>query len=265
MQIPSSSAPRAQQHILPSLFGINHSSTARSTKFLWSVALHGSILLLLLWFSQLALLHINKSHPTAYHNHMSAVIFAPSSSGGGSHSLLPPSRGALPQNRSPQITPPTTQTVDHPPLPVEQSIVAPVIKADDKPVGDPFHGVLGLPSDGPGHGGSIGAGCCGSMGSGIGDYPAAGRGGVSIPRVIYDPDPDYTDAARLSKLQGTVGLWVIVGTEGQVQDVHVRRGLGYGLDEKAIAAVRTWRFEPARKDGQPIAVRVGVDVNFRMY
>jgi len=263
MQIPTSSAPRAQQHILPSLFGINHSSAARSTKILWSVALHGSILLLLLWLSQVALWRINKANTTPYH--ISAVIFAPSSSGGGAHSLLAPSHGALPQTRPQQITPPTTRTVERPPLPMEQSIAAPVIKTDDKPVGDPFHGVLGLPSDGPGQGGGIGTGCCGSIGSGIGDYPAAGKGGVSIPRVIYDPDPDYTDAARLNKLQGTVGLWVIVGADGHVQDIHLRRGLGYGLDERAIAAVRTWRFEPARKDGQPIAVRVSVDVDFRMY
>lgn len=269
MQIPPSLAPRAQQHVLPSLFGIQHSSASRSTKILWSVALHGSALLLLLWLSQLALSRMNRGNsPAPYH--MAAVLFAPSSnalssSGGGAHSLLLPSKGSLPPTRPQPIAPPTTQTVEHPPFPVEQSIAAPVIKPDDKPVGDPLHGVLGLPSDGPGHGGGIGTGCCGGIGSGFGDYPVAGRGGVSVPRVIYDPDPDYTDVARLEKLQGTVGLWVIVGADGHVQDVNLRRGLGSGLDERAIAAVRTWRFEPARKDGEPVAVRVSVEVNFRMF
>src|SRR5260370_26908815 len=79
MQIPTSVAARGKQHILPSLFGINHSSAARSTKILWSVALHGSILLLLLWLSQVALWRINKANTTPYH--ISAVIFASSSSG----------------------------------------------------------------------------------------------------------------------------------------------------------------------------------------
>jgi len=50
-----------------------------------------------------------------------------------------------------------------------------------------------------------------------------------------------------------------------VQEVHLRRGLGSGLDEKAIEAVRNWRFDPARKDGEPVAVRVNLDVEFRMY
>src|SRR5260370_26394892 len=106
MQIPTSSAPRAQQHILPSLFGINHSSAARSTKILRPVAFHGSILLLLLWLNQVALWRINKANTTPYH--ISAVIFLPSSSGGAGHSLLAPSRQALPQTRPQQFaTPPT--------------------------------------------------------------------------------------------------------------------------------------------------------------
>jgi len=268
MQIPPSLPQRAQQNILPSLFGINHSSAVRSTKILWSVALHGTVLLLLLWLSQMALWRLNQDNQNSLH--ISATIFTPSSGGGGSHSLLAPSRGALPQSRPQPMAPPTTQTLNRPPvLPVEQSIAAPVIKADDKTVGDPFHGVLSLPSDGPGQGGGIGQGCCGGIGSGqgtaVGEYPVAGRGGVTVPRAIYDPDPDYTDAARLQKLQGTVGLWIVVSADGRVQEIHLRRGLGSGLDEKAIEAVRNWRFEPARKDGEPIAVRVNLDVEFRMY
>src|SRR5438105_3829747 len=180
MQIPPS-LPRAQQNILPSLFGINHSSAARSTKILWSVALHGTVLLLLLWLSQMALWRLNQDNQNSLH--ISATIFTPSSGGGGSHSLLVPSRGALPQSHTQPITSPTTQTLDRPPvLPVEQSIVAPVIKADDKTIGDPFHGVLSQPSDGSGQGGGIGQGCCGGVGSGqgmaVGEYPMAGRGGV---------------------------------------------------------------------------------------
>jgi TonB family protein len=65
--------------------------------------------------------------------------------------------------------------------------------------------------------------------------------------------------------QGTVVLWVIVGTDGRTHEIRVQRSLGMGLDEKAIDAVRVWRFEPARKNGQPVAVQVNVEVNFRLY
>src|SRR5260370_15775908 len=115
MQLRTSWAPRAQQHILPSIFGINHSSAARSTKILWSVALHGSILLLLLWISQVALWRINKANTTPYH--ISAVIFAPSSRGGGGHCPRAPSPRALPHTRPRPIGPAKNATRARPPLP----------------------------------------------------------------------------------------------------------------------------------------------------
>jgi TonB family protein len=60
-------------------------------------------------------------------------------------------------------------------------------------------------------------------------------------------------------------LWVVVGPDGRVRDIRVSRSLGMGLDEKAIDAVRQWRFEPSRKDGQPVPVQVSIEVNFRLY
>ena len=60
-------------------------------------------------------------------------------------------------------------------------------------------------------------------------------------------------------------LWLIVGADGRPRDMRVARSLGMGLDEKALEAVRTWRFEPARKDGQPVAVQINVEVIFRLY
>ena len=60
-------------------------------------------------------------------------------------------------------------------------------------------------------------------------------------------------------------LWVVVGPDGRVHDVRVTRTLGMGLDEKALEAVKTWRFEPSRKDGQAVAVQVNVEVNFHLY
>jgi TonB family protein len=67
------------------------------------------------------------------------------------------------------------------------------------------------------------------------------------------------------KYQGTAVLWLIVGTDGRPRDISVLQSLGMGLDEKAIEALRHWRFEPGRKDGVPVAVQVNVEVNFHLY
>jgi TonB family protein len=90
-------------------------------------------------------------------------------------------------------------------------------------------------------------------------------GEVTGPRPIYSPDPEYSEEARKAKYQGTVLLWIQVGADGKVHDVRVLRTLGLGLDEKAIEAVKTWKFEPARKDGQPVTVQMNVEVSFHLY
>jgi TonB family protein len=88
---------------------------------------------------------------------------------------------------------------------------------------------------------------------------------VTSPHVIYDPEPAYSDAARSVKLQGTVTLWLVVGADGRPRDIRVQKGLGMGLDEKAIEAVETWKFQPSMLDGQPVAVAINVEVNFRLF
>jgi TonB family protein len=102
-------------------------------------------------------------------------------------------------------------------------------------------------------------------GGGIGGGPYRVGGGVSAPRAIFSPDPEYSEEARKAKYQGTVVLYVVVGADGRPHDLRVTRSLGLGLDEKAIEAVRTWRFDPAKKDGQAVAVQVNIEVNFRLY
>ncbi len=88
---------------------------------------------------------------------------------------------------------------------------------------------------------------------------------MTTPRVIDDPEPAYSDAARSAKMQGTVTLWLVVGTDGRPRGVRVQKGLGMGLDEKAIAAVETWKFEPSMLNGKPVAVAINVEVNFRLF
>lgn len=90
-------------------------------------------------------------------------------------------------------------------------------------------------------------------------------GGVTAPRALYDPEPEYSEEARKAKYQGSVILWAVIDANGRPQQLKVARSLGMGLDEKAIEAVRNWKFEPAKKDGQPVAVQVNIEVNFRLY
>jgi TonB family protein len=134
-----------------------------------------------------------------------------------------------------------------------------------------------LPSNGTGSGGGIGEGSGGGVGSGTGPGFGPGHGGgtgggafrvgggVSAPKIIYQPDPEYSEEARKAKYQGTCVLWLVVGADGKPREIRVQRTLGLGLDEKAIEAVKTWRFEPALKDGKPVAVQINVEVSFRLY
>jgi TonB family protein len=89
--------------------------------------------------------------------------------------------------------------------------------------------------------------------------------GVTPPRVIYQAPPEYSEEARKKGLAGTVVVSLVADQKGAVRDVKVERSLQSALDEQAIAAVRQWRFEPATKDGQPVAVQVKVEVTFELY
>jgi len=88
---------------------------------------------------------------------------------------------------------------------------------------------------------------------------------VSMPRPIYTPEPEFSEEARRVKLQGEVTLLAIIGVDGRPRNLTVARSLGMGLDQKALAAVTTWRFEPAKKDGHPVAVQMNIIVNFHLY
>jgi periplasmic protein TonB len=89
--------------------------------------------------------------------------------------------------------------------------------------------------------------------------------GVTAPKPVYMPNPEYTDSARKKKINGSVTLGMIVTAEGNVRDLKVIKSLDKGLDKQALAAVSTWRFEPATKDGKPVAVHLSTDVTFRLY
>jgi TonB family protein len=97
-----------------------------------------------------------------------------------------------------------------------------------------------------------------------GKPPLEVGGKVTPPVPIYSPDPHYSEKARILKYQGTVILMLIVDSNGEVVDARDVKPLGLGLDENAIATVRTWKFNPATRDGAPVKVHVNVEVTFRM-
>jgi protein TonB len=83
--------------------------------------------------------------------------------------------------------------------------------------------------------------------------------------VLSAVDPEYSDEARRSKYTGIVVVALVVDPSGMPQRVHVVRHLGMGLDEKAIEAVRQYRFKPAEYQGRPVPVEVNIEVNFQIY
>lgn len=203
--------------------------------------------------------------------------------GGGDRDKLVASKGKLPKLAMEQITPPVVVVRNpNPKLPVEPTVVVPPqinLALNSMPnLGDPMSRLpSGPPSNGTGFGGGIGSGSGGGVGSGEGPGVGPGRGGgigggvfrvgggVSAPKALYAPDPEYSEEARKAKYQGTCVLWLVVGPDGRPRDIKVARTLGLGLDEKAIEAVKTWKFEPALKDGKPVAVQINVEVSFRLY
>lgn len=204
------------------------------------------------------------------------IIYSGSNGGGGGNfDPLPASTGNLPQPALVQIVPPTVMhPTAIPKLPVPQSIeIAPDVKLPQGGImGDPLS-KFGTPSDGPGGPGGNGKGCCDGSGDSVGPhagsgppgiYPA-GRNDVTVPVVIYNPEPAFSDEARKAQQQGLVSLILVVGADGRTSDIHVRQSLGMGLDEKAIEAVSRWRFRPATFHGQPVATRVEVEVDFHLY
>ena len=200
--------------------------------------------------------------------------------GGGDRDKLQAPKGSPPRFAAQQIVPPAIVIRNpQPKISAEPTVIGPpqITLPQLGQLGDPLARVIGPASNGPGTGSGIGSGSGTGVGSGrgpgvgpgwgggVGGGPYRVGGGVSAPRALETPDPEFSEEARKAKLQGTVILWVIIGADGRVHDIKVYRSLGMGLDERAVAAVRTWRFEPARKDGQPVPVQISVEVNFRLY
>jgi len=201
--------------------------------------------------------------------------------GGGDRDVLKASQGRLPKFSMEQIAPPTVVIRNPAPkLPVEPTVlVQPDIKiaSNSMPnLGDPKSSAV-IPSNGTGCCAGIGEGRGTGVGPGTGPGVGPGEGGnmgggvfrlgkgMTPPRAIYNPEPEFSEEARKAKYQGLCTLEVVVDTNGRPTNIRVVGALGMGLDEKAIEAVKNWRFEPAMKDGHPIAVAVNLEIDFHLY
>ncbi len=275
--------------ILPTLFGEGYGLYGtKPITFVFSFIAHSVLVALVVWSGTFVVTHRKQiqQQVVGIVTDISPYVLPPSATkaggggGGGDRDKLQASKGALPKLSDQQITPPAVIVRnENPKLAVDPTVVVPpqIHLPTVGALGDPLSNILGPPSSGTGSGGGIGSGSGGGVGSGRGPGVGPGYGGgigggiyrvgggVSAPRALYAPDPEYSEEARKAKYQGTVVLWVIVGPDGRPHDIRVQRSVGMGLDEKAIEAVRTWKFEPARKDGQPVAVQINVEVNFRLY
>ena len=199
--------------------------------------------------------------------------------GGGAHQIVEPTKGRPPEVRKlPPLLAPQIIRIDRPKLAAEPSMQVKLPDSTNLPnLGMPQSPQIALASQGKGGGSGFGAGLGGGIGSGhgLGAGPGSGGGygggvmsvggGVSAPLVIHSVDPEFTAEARAANFQGSVSIQLIVDSQGNPQNVHVVRRLGMGLDEKAVEAVRQYRFKPAMYEGHPVAVQLVVDVDFHLH
>ncbi len=215
---------------------------------------------------------------------------------GGNHNPIPSQTGKLPPPSTILAAIPTAPPVNPPTLPVAGIDIEPALWKDIKaPVyGDPRskseieskgsgegEGIgtnrgLGIgegdgPCVGPGEKGNMGCGsrqtgCCGpGGGSDNNGQPFPGSQVEQRARVLFKPEPTYTEEARRNQVTGTVMLRVVFASNGDVVQIRAVHALPYGLTERAITAARQIKFVPAVKGGRPVSVFMQLEYNFNLY
>jgi protein TonB len=199
---------------------------------------------------------------------------AQSMGGGGGHpDKLPVAKGNPPKFDKEQLNPPKAPPLEQPKIPVPVTVnVDPNVRmahVDMPNMGMPNAPTVGTGSLGNGKGTGIGSGDGSGIGPGSGHGIGGGvyrpGGGVSAPVVLYSPEPEFSEEARKAKVAGNVLVYLQVDQTGAPTHVRVLRGIGLGLDEKALDAVRHYKFKPAMKDGKPVTVEMNVEVNFQIF
>jgi protein TonB len=190
----------------------------------------------------------------------------------------------IPERREPELALAVQKPVEPPPTPplkVEPlpAVVAPIVVAPADPrsrVGVLQPAPAEAESHGPGAGGGAGTGTGTGLGSGDGSGIGPGSGGgtgggpyrpgsgIAPPRLLREVKADYTEDARQHGVSGDVVLEIVVRRDGSVGDVKVLQGLAGGLNDRAVQAVRQWRFSPAQRQGAAVDVIVEVAVEFKL-
>jgi protein TonB len=193
--------------------------------------------------------------------------------GGGQKSPAPVSKGQLPKFADQQITPPAAPPMVQPKIQMPDATIE--VQKDLKMANNNMPN-LGMPNSpllgnsmGNGSGTGIGSGNGSGLGPGSGGNYGGGvrriGGGVSAPVLLYSPDPEFSEEARKAKFMGVVTVNLIVDEQGRPLNVRVLRGVGMGLDEKALEAVKQYKFKPAMEGGKPVKVELNVEVNFQIF
>jgi periplasmic protein TonB len=224
--------------------------------------------------------HFPAATPLSHISLSDFPLFAPATpqpsnrgSGGGSHDLMDPTRGNPPRFTATPLAPPIVQAIVDPKLAVEPATV--ILPSDPSlpNIGMPNSTNVTMLSNGPGGPVGIGKGKDGMYGPGTGPGNVLGSGdgvfapgnGVSAPVLVYAPLSEFSDEARRNKYQGVCMISVIVDAQGIPRNPVVIQPLGEGLDEKALEAIPHYKFKPGMKNGRPVATRVIVEVNFRLF
>ncbi len=189
---------------------------------------------------------------------------------GGDKGVLPPNVGNLARQSAMVLLHPKLPDQQEHTMPVEPTVFGAEERRRVNELGLPWmkektnsngtNGIEGL-GDKPGH--SMGSSKDGIGGVELGVNYQAGAYPVTC---VYCPDPEYTDEARHEKLQGSVTMRVLVTTDGRAGQIRMVKGLGLGLDERAVEKVRMWRFQPARDANKnAIAQWVTVEATYRLF
>lgn len=256
-----------------------------------SLAAHAVLVLLVIWLSMGHTESAPLDTPVHEESHLVFLMSPGPGGGGGGGGLRQPKPAPKILRKSdrprPQLSVPPVKEAEPvvvakqetpEPEPVKE-IVAPVqsVAANDADrVGQIEHAVEAPESNGPGSNGGVGSGHgTGNgegVGSGIGEGEGGGTGGgpyrpgsgIEPPRLLHEVKAQYTEDARRRGITGDVLLEVVVRRDGSVGEARVLHGLGYGLDERAISAVRQWRFAAAQRKGVAVDVLVEVAVEFTL-
>lgn len=277
----------SEANVMPTLSGTGYGMyPMHRANFAASVVLHAAALLILVGLGT----YVVQKHAKEAGDVNTITILTPyrpmaaaankkyGGGGGGENSKLRASAGAPPKaSMQPQLAPPVVvRPKDESKIMAEPTITADLKAVESTTVGDQLS-KLTVPSAGAGTGSGVGSGSGGGYGSGNGrgrgpgsDYGVGGgtggNGRVTTPKLIFSPDPEFSEEARKVKHQGVVVMTVLVGTDGRIHQAQITRSLGMGLDEKALETIKLWKFEPARTaDGTPVAVYASIEVNFRLY